>query len=225
LICPITLTLQPEKSYNIDQSVGRRQTPVTGRDVAFDPSATSNLITSAADWVPFPSRWPVQGARLSGIAQGAFSGVTRKDSLMLVLRISRSGWRGRNRRTRRFSIMSARNFRRPSRPKSRSSGRCWKDRTGRGAGRGRRTNAAGAGGALPDRAGPRPLTYRSRVARRRPLLHRAPRFMISVAVSNPGKLRSVKSHFRSWHLASFRGCAKYVGRWQAGRPAHLSFTT
>src|ERR1700721_602437 len=45
------------------------------------PTATSNLITSVADWVPFPSRWPVQGARLLGIAQGAFSGVTRKRQL------------------------------------------------------------------------------------------------------------------------------------------------
>src|SRR5436305_4897213 len=37
-------------------------------------------------------------------------------------------------------------------------------RTGRGAGRGRRADAAGAGGTLPDRAGPRPLTYRPSVA-------------------------------------------------------------
>jgi hypothetical protein len=46
-------------------------------------------------------------------------------------------------------------------------------RTGRGAGRGRRADAAGGGGALPDRAGPHPLTYRSRVAMRTALLHRS----------------------------------------------------
>src|SRR5258705_10309645 len=48
---------------------------------AFDPTETSNLIASEADWVPFPSRWPAQSARLLSIAQGAFSGVTRKGQL------------------------------------------------------------------------------------------------------------------------------------------------
>jgi uncharacterized protein YndB with AHSA1/START domain len=62
-------------------------------------------------------------------------------------------------------------------------------KTGRGAGRGRRTNAAGAGGALPDRAGPRPLTYRSCVAMRRALFHRAPRFISADAFDHGADMR------------------------------------
>jgi hypothetical protein len=32
--------------------------------IAGDPSETSNLIASESGWVPFPSRWPAQSARL-----------------------------------------------------------------------------------------------------------------------------------------------------------------
>src|SRR5438309_1451159 len=71
-------------------------------------------------------------------------------------------------------------------------------RTGRSAGHGRRADAAGAGGALPDRAGPRPLTYRRGVAMRRAITP-TPRF-ISIAVSNPGKLPIDESHFHTWHV-------------------------
>jgi hypothetical protein len=35
-----------------------------------DPSETSNLIASEAGWVPFPSRWPAQSARLLVLHKG-----------------------------------------------------------------------------------------------------------------------------------------------------------
>jgi len=47
------------------------------------PSETSNLIASEAGWVPFPSRWPAQGARLLVLHKGLSQELRGRDSSML----------------------------------------------------------------------------------------------------------------------------------------------
>ena len=51
--------------------------------VANDPSETSNLIASEAGWVPFPSRWPAQSARLLVLHKGLSQELRGRDSSML----------------------------------------------------------------------------------------------------------------------------------------------